>query len=472
MSRSFPGFSAAAWRTLFAGNPNIPQMPGYPQGAANTVNSPQIPADWAFGNSGEVRFMNAAGTDRVRALSVNPSNQVMVAEALATGTRKQATWEVIDNGSIASQGFFLVNPGERYRVVSITWIHATQSSVAGTAKVEKTPSGVAVGSGTSLMSGTFNLHTIANNTLTTATLSTTNTGDSDNPDLILNPGDQLSVVIAGTITSLAGVQCTVTLAPLGASVKTVSFWVNANADMVQSQAFFTGNRPYIISAVSMRWQTKSSVSNLALTLTNDASGTAPGAGTSVLTDNTNTGPLVTQTANTTYSGTLTSTAATLRLANTSQLSAHFSGATLTALVGVVVTVSLIETASDRVELSWFLDHVVGQTTLVGIAAVSTWTADRDYEILNVSETHRAAGTDAGTVTLNLGIASGTTAPGSGTTGVITALSVKTTAATPQFATLGTIDKRFILAGDRLCIIPSGTFTTAAGVAITVALAPR
>lgn len=470
MSRFRMSELPAALRALFAGNQNI-NVP-FPTLPANTQNALANGVEWAYGNTAEMRWKNAAGSDDVRALSVNASDQVMVAESLATGMLKTVSWEVLDNASIATQGFFLVNPGERYRVKSISWIHTTQSSVAGTAKVEKTPSGIAPGSGTSLMSGTFDLHAIVNNTLTTATLTTTNSNDSDNPDLILNPGDMLTVVIAGTITSLAGVQCTVVLAPLGKSVKTVTFYMNANADLVQNQPFFVGNRSYVVSAVSMRWSTKSSVSGLKLTVTNDTTGTAPGGGTSVLTDNTNAGPLVTQAANTTYAGTVSTTAATVRVLNTSFLSAAFSGATLTALAGVVVTVSLLETAADRTEKTFFMDHVVGQTTLVGIAGLTYWTADRDYEVLNVGEVHRVLGTDVGAVTLNVGIASDTTAPASGTVGVITALSIKTTNATPQFATLGTIDKRIILAGQRLCIIPSGTFTAAAGVAITVSLAPR
>ncbi len=442
----------------------------------NTVNAPQIPGAWDADNGYEDRWVNAAGTDHVRALSVNGYDQVMVAEALATAERKTVTWEVIDNASISSAGFFLVNPTERYRVTKITWVHATQSSVSGTAYIEKTPSGTAIGSGTSLMSGTFNLHTIANNTVTSATLSTTNTGDSDNPDLILNPGDQLSVVIGGTITSLVGVQVTVTLAPLGQSVKTATFYLKANADLVQNQAFFGANRPLIITGVSMRWSTLSSVSGLKATVTNDPSATAPGGGTSVLTDNSNLGPLVTQAANTTYAGTLSTTAATVRVLNGSYLSLSFSGATLTALVGMVVTVSFIETAASRVEKTFFLDHVVGASTLVGIAAACVWTADRDYEIIDLSEVHRVAGTDGGAVTIGVAIATGTTAPGSATiiqTDTSNAgFSIKSTAATPLFGTLAALNKRFLLTGDRLCVVPAGTFTTAAGCAITVSLMPR
>lgn len=471
MSRSKFGDLAAAVRARFSGNPQIPQP--YPSVACNTQNAAQIPMDWSNANTFEFRWKNAAGTDDVRALSVNATNQVMVAEALATGCLKTVTWEVADNGSISSQGFFLVNPGEQYRVVGISWYHVTQSSVGGTAYVEKTPNGFAIGSGTTLMSGTFNLHAIANNTVTAATLTTTNTGDSDNPDLILNPGDQLSVVIAGTTTSLAGVHITVVLAPLGQSVKTISYYMKANADMVQGQTFFVANRAYgNVLNISMRWSTKSSVSGLKLTVTKDSSTTAPGGGTSLLTDNTNAGVLVTQAANTTYTGTVSSTAATIRLAVGDRLAVEFSGASLTALIGLVVTVSIAETASDRVEKTFFLDHVPGGTDLTGITAVDFWTADRDYEVVDAREVHGVAGNDAGSVTVAPGIATGTTAPGSATSLLSAAFNVKATANTVQTGSLNALGTRFLLKGDRLCLIPSGTFTTAAGLSLTVGLIPR
>lgn len=477
MSRSRFGDLAASIRGLFAGNPNIPQP--FPNVAANTVNSPQLPFDWSYGNSAEVRFKNAAGTDDVRALCVNPSNQTMVAEQLAMNAYKNVSWQVADNGSIASQGFFLVNPNERYRVVSISWIHTTQSSVSGTAYVEKTPTGIAIGKGTTLMSGTFALSTIANSTVTAATLTTTNTGDSDNPDLILNPGDQLSVVIAGTITSLAGVCCTVVLAPLGVSCKTATYYMNANADMVQGQAFFVANRAYgNVLNVGVRFSTASSVSGLKLTVTKDTSTTAPGGGTSLLTNNTNAGVLVTGTANTTLTGTMSATAATIRVASGDRLSIEFSGGTLTALVGLVVTVSIAETAGDDQEVSWFLNHVVGQSDLTGLGAVNFFIADRDYEVTDFRYVDATAGTSGSAVNVGVGVATGTTAAASATItnlqtdGSNAGFNAKGTANTVQVATLAALGLRYLLKGDRLCIVPSGTFTTAAGNAITMRLTPR
>lgn len=477
------GDLAAAIRTPFQGNPSLPGA-GAANVVANTANAAAgaIPQEWAVANGFEHRAMNAAGTDYLHVHQTNASNQVMMWEQLAQHNLKKVTWQVQDNGSLKSQGFFLVNPGEQYRVASISYIHTTQASVAATVGVEKTSSGTAVGSGVSLLSATFNAHTIANNTVTAGALTTTNAVagvTSDNKDLILNPGDQLSVVISATPTSLAGVCITVVLVPLGLSCKTVTYYMNANADLVQGQSFFIANRAWgNILNVSMRWQTLSSVSGLKLTVTKDTSTTAPGGGTSILTDNTNAGPLVTQTANTTYVGTMSATAATIRMAAGDRLAIEFSGGTLTALTGLVVTVSIAETFGDDTELQWFLDHVPGQTTLVGIAAIPFFIADRDYEVTDFRYIDKTAGTDGGAVTVGVGVATGTTAAASATISTLqtdntnAGFNGKGTANTTQVATLAALGGRYLLAGDRLCVVPAGTFTTAAGNAITMRLTAK
>jgi hypothetical protein len=102
------------------------------------------------------------------------------------------------------------------------------------------------GSGTTVMSGTFNLKATAA-TVQTATLSTTNTGDSDNPDLLLASGDRLGVVFSGAATELAGVVIEVSLAPAGTSLAIV-YNLNANGDLVD-QHFFVANRDYRVMAI-------------------------------------------------------------------------------------------------------------------------------------------------------------------------------------------------------------------------------
>lgn len=76
-----------------------------------------------------------------------------------------------------------------------------------------------------------------------------------------------------------------------------------------------------------------------LQITKDTGTNAPGAGTDLLTNNTNAGFNMKGTANTVQNGTLVASAASLTLAAGDRLSADYAG-TLTSLAGVVVTVTL------------------------------------------------------------------------------------------------------------------------------------
>lgn len=76
-----------------------------------------------------------------------------------------------------------------------------------------------------------------------------------------------------------------------------------------------------------------------LQVVKDTGTDAPGAGTNLLTNNSNAGFNLKATANTVQTGTLTSTAATKKLAAGDRLSVDFAG-TLTDVAGVVVTVTL------------------------------------------------------------------------------------------------------------------------------------
>lgn len=76
-----------------------------------------------------------------------------------------------------------------------------------------------------------------------------------------------------------------------------------------------------------------------LQLTKDTGTTAPGAGTDLLTNNTNTGFDLNATANTVQTGTLTATTADLQLAVGNRLSLDFAD-TIQSTAGLVVTVWL------------------------------------------------------------------------------------------------------------------------------------
>lgn len=106
------------------------------------------------------------------------------------------------------------------------------------------------------------------------------------------------------------------------------------------QAFFVADGSYLVTGVSCIHSTAGSdASAVNLQITKDTSTNAPGAGTDLLTDNSNAGFNCKATANTVQTGTLVSSEATRTLAAGDRLSLDFAG-TVTALAGVVVTVSL------------------------------------------------------------------------------------------------------------------------------------
>lgn len=104
--------------------------------------------------------------------------------------------------------------------------------------------------------------------------------------------------------------------------------------------FFIANRAYQVVAVREVHSTAGSdASAVNVQLVKDTGTNAPGAGTDLLTNNTNAGFDCKGTANTVQSGALTGTVASLQLAAGDRLSLDYAG-TLTALAGVVVTVEL------------------------------------------------------------------------------------------------------------------------------------
>lgn len=100
-------------------------------------------------------------------------------------------------------------------------------------------------------------------------------------------------------------------------------------------------------------------------------------------------------------------------------------------------------------------------------------ADRAYEILSISESHRVIGSDGGTVTVSVEKCATGIAPNSGVDLLATALSLKATANTPQFGTLTTTKADLLLKrGDRLLLKDVGTLTSVSDVCLTVILRER
>jgi hypothetical protein len=107
-----------------------------------------------------------------------------------------------------------------------------------------------------------------------------------------------------------------------------------------SQTFFVATKTYQVIAVSfVHGAAETSATTLYALLTKDTGTTAPGAGTGLLTNNTNAGFDCKATANTVQTGTLTGTTANLQLAVGDRLAINFSAAA-TQLAGVTITVSL------------------------------------------------------------------------------------------------------------------------------------
>ncbi|MCC5644785.1 hypothetical protein LC607_17935 [Nostoc sp. CHAB 5824] len=106
------------------------------------------------------------------------------------------------------------------------------------------------------------------------------------------------------------------------------------------QPFFVADGAYLVTGISYVHSTAGSDgSAVNLQITKDTGTAAPGAGTDLLTNNTNAGFDCKGTANTVQTGALVATEATRTLASGDRLSLDFAG-TVTALAGVVVTVSL------------------------------------------------------------------------------------------------------------------------------------
>lgn len=102
--------------------------------------------------------------------------------------------------SSTSQTVFIADAS--YIVDSVSVSYGT-ASTSGTMQVEKATGTQAVGSGTNVLQGTFNLATTANTTYSTL-------GSSPAAALVTNPntltmaaGNRLNLIFAGTMTSLA-----------------------------------------------------------------------------------------------------------------------------------------------------------------------------------------------------------------------------------------------------------------------------
>lgn len=108
------------------------------------------------------------------------------------------------------------------------------------------------------------------------------------------------------------------------------------------ECFFIATRPLQVIAITEVHSTAGTNGGAVnVQVVKDTGTNAPGAGTDLLTNNSNAGFNLKGTANTVQTGTLNATVSNLQLAAGDRLSVDFAG-TLTTLAGVVVTVTLKE----------------------------------------------------------------------------------------------------------------------------------
>lgn len=164
---------------------------------------------------------------------------------------------------------------------------------------------------------------------------TVNSGHNVTTLVMDDAGDSVlleAITVGGTVKWL------LTRAGDGAG-RTVNVNIPLNSGCVD-QAIFTADRPYqVVGVTEIHATAGNDAGAVNLQLTKDTGTNAPGAGTDLLTNNTNAGFDLKGTANTLQTGALVATAASLIMAAGDRLSLDFAG-TVTTLAGVQVTVSL------------------------------------------------------------------------------------------------------------------------------------
>lgn len=420
-----------------------------------------VPAivDHDFDNGAILSWSDSADLTSLEAMQIDSDGRVRLDQAAQLGGREELVFNLSANGSLGTQTFFIAD--RAMVITAISEVHSTLGTDSGavTMQVSHETGVQAPGTGTVVQSNSFNLKGTIN-TVQNATLNGPTKIGGQDPSLILAAGDRLSVVFTGTLTALAGVVVTLSAAP-GFKEQVADYMMNANASLA-TQSFWVANRAFTVTGVQMIWSAAGTdAGTVTIDVQKDTGTTAPGSGTSVLTAAVS----AKTTANTVNTVGLTATAATLQMAAGDRLSVVFTG-TLTALAGVVVLVYLAP-VYNRVELNFTMLANGSQ------ASQAFYTADRDYEVLELSEVHSTAGTDGGTVTLDCTIDRLTTAPAGGTSCLAGTANLKGSANTVQIPGVATLLKnRTLNKGDRLSVKYTGTLTSLAGVTVVVSLAPR
>jgi hypothetical protein len=408
-----------------------------------------------FDNNYQMSWSSASGLTSLDGIRVDASNFLRLGRSRTLDAPKIVKFVMNANGSLADQCFFIAD--QAYEVSAALEIHSVAGSDGGavTVDVVKDSSGTAPTGGVSVLASTFDLKATAN---TYQVLSSSST-----PSVIaLAAGDRLSVNFTGVLTSVAGLVIEVILNP-GYSGDIAVFNMQANTGLADQSFYIANKNTEVTAAYYVHSTAGTNGSAVNLQLTKDTSTNAPGAGTDLLTNNTNAGFDCKGTINVVQTGTLTATTASLRLAPGDRLSADFAG-TLTALAGVVMIVVLSPVYNT-------FDVSFNMNANAGLADQAIFIAQRPCKLILASEVHSTAGTDASAVNLQLTHDRGTDAPGAGTDLVSlnanAGFNLKGTANTVQVATFISSGILYIARGERISLDFAGVLTTLAGLVVTL-----
>lgn len=402
-------------------------------------------------NNSFLSTLNPAGDSEIPLIGLDSAGRYQQFGQFTNVQRAPIVCQIQPQASILTgTPFYVNNSTDTLDIVRIDCIFKTANGAALTGYITKeaavataTKSG-APGTGALSMTGTFDLNATAN-TLQTGVLA----GKRLTAGITLAPGEQLSLVLSTTTTSLAGLEIMVWARPfLGYNVANLYLLANA---AIATKTFFLNIIPgRTITGISARWSVAGSDAG-AVTgdITKDTGTSAPGAGTSVLSATFS----LKGTANTTIFPTLSGTAANLLMASGDRLAFKLTG-TPTALAGLVITV--------------FFDSGLGQTITIPATSFlnqgvdfTAFIAERYVQIDDAWFTWSAVGGGGSTVTITAD--RGTTAPGAGTAMLTAAIDTTATANTPVEGTVTTNKPVLILApGDRLGVHFAGTVGTLAG----------
>lgn len=417
------------------------------------IQSTPLVQDHAETNDFRHLVSSAADSYDLEVSRVDTDNVVRIGQTAISPLPQTVSFAIGANGSIGTTTFFIAD--RVYYIQSISEVHKTAGTngSAVTAVITHEKGNTASGSGSTVMTTTFDLKGTAN-TVQTATLNGQLNLSSDTV-LVLQPGDRLSFVPTGTLTTLAGVVVTVVLTP-GSKSELARYYVCKNADMA-TQTFFIANRDMTVKAVYAIWGTAFAAA-VTLDVTHETTTGAPGAGNSILAA----AMAADGAANTLVTPALTATASRLYLPAGDRLSAKLSATTTGANLCIVV---VFQPLYNRTEKTF-------QVALNAAQQVSQnfWISDGDYSAYDLSVVYGTAA--GGAATGNVEVCKGTTAPGSGVL-VASAANLNTTTNTVIVGTMSSTRSLQISAGDRLSWqATTGAAQSLANIAVTISLVRR